>query len=44
MESVVVSLLGKYLRLFIKDFQKEQLNIQALAGKVELKNVGKYWS
>jgi hypothetical protein len=39
MESIVVSLLGKYFRLFIKDFQKEQLSIQAMAGKVDLKDV-----
>ncbi len=39
MESIVVSLLGKYLELFIKDFRREQLNISAMQGKVELKNV-----
>ena len=39
-ESLVVSFLGKYLEMFIRDFRKEQLNISAMQGKVELKNVG----
>ena len=39
MEALVTSLLGRYLRLLIVDFSKEQLDIQALKGSVDLKDV-----
>ena len=41
MESIVTSLLGRYFELFIDGFQSNQLNISAMQGRVELKDVGK---
>jgi hypothetical protein len=41
LEAIIRKALGKYFEIFLKDFDRKDLNLKFFSGEANLKNVGK---